>query len=462
MYQINLHHTENKYEFEELTKIFLPPEDFDMVLDGETPKTAENGAEAGDIRLLDINLSGGAAKEDIKCELYKALSKETGKAPAWGTLTGVRPVKLAGKLVSENGQDVANRLLSEKYLLSDKKKNLILDTYRYQQEHLGKPEDRSFGLYVGIPFCPTRCLYCSFTSNQKGEWEIARYLNALYREIEFAGELARKRGYSPESIYIGGGTPTTISADQMDVLLGRIKKAFDTKSLKEFTVEAGRPDTITYQKLGTLLMHGIERISINPQTMKEETLKLIGRAHSADDTRAAMKLASEMNVPYINMDLIAGLPEESPQDFAETLAEILDYRPANITVHTLAVKKASLLIEKDPDYHYRHGMVVAEMLEEAEKSLRNAGYIPYYLYRQKHMTGAFENIGWCRDDAFCTYNIRIMEEQQTIAALGAGGISKQYYPAEDRLERVPNVSNYEIYIERLDEMLERKELNLFK
>jgi len=220
--------------------------------------------------------------------------------------------------------------------------------------------------------------------------------------------------------------------------------------------------SITKEKLDVLAKHGIERISINPQTMKDETLRLIGRSHSVDDIRKAFEIAGEDNRFLINADLIAGLPEETPEDFQRTLEEVISLNPANITVHTLAVKRASRLIEEDPDYAYRQGQIVDDMLHAGVKLLEKAGYRPYYLYRQKHMAGSFENVGYCKGDTPCIYNIRIMEEQQTIIALGAGGISKVYFPKENRLERVPNVSNYEIYIERLEEMLDRKENNLFK
>ncbi len=465
MIQINLHHFENKYEFSELTKIFLKPEDFVVIgdFDDEETKAKISAKLEGKTveRVLDINSSDYKDKNLIKYELYQALAEITGQRADWGIMTGVRPVKLTGELIKKHGLAEADRLLKELYLLSDEKRHLVLDTYDFQQTYLGEPKENSAGIYIGIPFCPTRCLYCSFTSNQVPPNEINRYLTVLYREIEACGSLMKERGYHAESIYMGGGTPTTLSADQMDVLLNRIEKSFGRDTVREFTVEAGRPDTIDYHKLGTLLMHDIDRISINPQSMKAGTLEIIGRAHTPKDTRAAMKLAKKMGMNFVNMDIIAGLPKETPADFKDTLEELIDYGAANITVHTLAVKRASLLIEQDPDFHYKQADTVRTMLEIAKEKLTSAGYRPYYLYRQKHMAGSLENIGWCKDNAFSVYNIRIMEEAQTIAALGAGGISKQFYPAENRHERVPNVSNYDIYIDRIDEMIKRKQLNLF-
>ncbi len=460
MYQIRIKGTKDKYEYEELAKVFLRPEEFNMVTDGETEILIDAG-EFGDTE-SDDTAEKKKIKNMVKQRLFQELSAATGMNPDWGILTGVRPVKLAGELVTKHGEAAARDMLLNEYLLQPKKAVLILETYAYQQAHTGKPPDRSAGVYVGIPFCPTRCLYCSFTSNQKGPEEIARYLKALYREIAFVGRQMIEMGYLAESMYMGGGTPTTLTAEELNGLLTHIRESFDLSALREFTVEAGRPDTIDEDKLKVILKHDIGRISINPQSMKAKTLELIGRAHTPDDTRAAMKLARKMKVPIINMDLIAGLPEETPADFCETLSEIIDYEPANITVHTLAVKRASRLIEQDPDFHYRRAETVREMLADADARLRGAGYVPYYLYRQKHMAGSFENVGWCKPGTESVYNIRIMEEAQTIAALGAGGISKSYCPSENRLERIANVSNYEIYIERLDEMIERKKINLFE
>lgn len=268
-------------------------------------------------------------------------------------------------------------------------------------------------------------------------------------------------GLWPEAIYIGGGTPTTLTAAQLDDLLNTVKQNMDLTRTLEFTVEAGRPDTITPDKLEIMKNHGVKRISINPQSMKEKTLEIIGRSHQPEDIVNAFQISDRVGIPIVNADLIAGLPEEEPEDFTETLKKIIDLEPENITVHTLAVKRASKLIELDKDYHYRQAECVKKMLNDGRKMLAERGYRPYYLYRQKHMAGAFENVGYCKEDTPCIYNIRIMEEHQTILALGAGGISKMYYPEENRLERVPNVSNYEIYISRIDEMLDRKEKNIF-
>lgn len=449
----------NKYDFIELIKIFFSPKEFSVFTEEEYGSVEIDEEDV----LIEFNAEGFTEKNQIKREIYLGLSQLTGTRPPWGILTGVRPVKLTGELLKKYGSgEKVFKKLTEFYLLSYEKAKLLMDICQYQQEVTAKPPAESVGVYIGIPFCPTRCLYCSFTSNQKGQEEIERYLEALITEIKYAGEAMKRSGMYPESVYIGGGTPTTLTAGQLDRLITCVEENFDLSENAEFTVEAGRPDTITPDKLAVLSRHGVDRISINPQTMKDDTLSLIGRSHSVEDIRKAFKSAKDAGNFVINADLIAGLPEETPEDFEKTLRELIDISPANITVHTLAVKKASKLIEADEYYHYKQAETVEKMLDMSKEILEASGYRPYYLYRQKHMAGALENVGYCKKDTPCLYNIRIMEEKQSILALGAGGISKKYYPCKDRLERVPNVSNYEIYIDRLDEMIERKKNNFFE
>lgn len=460
MYNFVIRNITNKYDFTELIKIFLSPDDFSAYTQEEFENISQAEKASGQTVYFNDILSED--KNLIKREIYSFLSSETGKTPPWGILTGVRPVKLTGEIFERTGieKSVFHELL-DTYLLSREKAELLINTYKYQQKVCGKAEPSSVGVYIGIPFCPTRCLYCSFTSNQVPDNEIARYLEALKKEIEYTGRRMRETGLWPESIYIGGGTPTTLTAGQLDRLLTAVEDNMDLSRTVEFTVEAGRPDTITLEKLKVIKKHGVQRISINPQSMKERTLELIGRSHSPDDIVKAFEKSASAGISAVNADVIAGLPEEEPEDFAETLKRILELDPENITVHTLAVKRASRLVEMDRDYHYRQSERVKKMLEISKEMLAGAGYMPYYLYRQKHMAGAFENVSYCKEGTPCIYNIRIMEERQTVLALGAGGISKMYYPDENRLERVPNVSNYEIYISRLDEMLDRKEKNIF-
>ena len=463
MYNFVIRNVSNKYDCEELIKVFIPADDFRAWTEEEwNALTDEEKVPFTEAEQVIFNEELHDDKNHVKREIFRYMSGLTGTHPAWGILTGVRPVKLTGEIYDRLGSEEAvRRELAETYLLDDEKTNLLIDTYNYQQEICGRPDPKSVGIYIGIPFCPTRCLYCSFTSNQVGDSEIARYLEALKTEIAYVGRRMRETGLWPESIYIGGGTPTTLTAEQLDDLLATVKEHIDLEKCREFTVEAGRPDTITYEKLEAIKKHGVERISINPQSMKERTLELIGRSHKPGDIVKAFQKADWVGIPMVNADLIAGLPEEEPEDFENTMERILALDPENITVHTLAVKRASRLIDVDKDFHFKQAERVKKMLDIAKEKLKNAGFRPYYLYRQKNMAGSFENVGYCKEGTPCIYNIRIMEEKQTIIALGAGGISKMYYPEENRLERVPNVSNYEIYISRLEEMLERKEKNIF-
>ncbi|MBO5994111.1 MAG: coproporphyrinogen dehydrogenase HemZ, partial [Firmicutes bacterium] len=354
----------------------------------------------------------------------------------WGDLTGVKPVKLTRELFKGNPyngrqpheREEVYRILTEDRGLSREKAELLIEIYEYQQRVLKGENYLSCGLYIGIPFCPTRCLYCSFTSNQKPYEEVERYLQALLKEIEYVGRRCRETGMGIETIYIGGGTPTTLDEGQLERLLDSVLHNFDLCKLREFTLEAGRPDTISSGKLRIARDHGVDRISINPQSMKERTLELIGRSHSPKDILRAFEIADNSGIPVVNCDLIAGLPEESVGDFQQTLETIIGLKPMNITIHTLALKRASRLIEQDSTYHETHSDVVSDMIELSHRMLRGQAYRPYYLYRLKRMAGALENTGWCKHDTAGIYNIRIMDEQQSIIALGAGGMTKVFFP----------------------------------
>jgi len=453
LYKIKIFDVEKTYLLNELIKIFLRPDQYQLLENDELP----------DEDCIFINQDGAEDLNQIKREIFDKLSVLTGKRPEWGILTGVRPVKLCGEIYERlKDREAVLNTLKTVYYLNQEKAELILDTYLHQQEFCGRVREKSACVYVGIPFCPTRCVYCSFASNQVTDSEIERYLTALHKEVEFVGKRMKETGITAETIYIGGGTPTTLTAPQLDELIAKIKDSLDMDAVKEFTIEAGRPDTITEDKLKVIREHGITRISINPQSMKERTLELIGRSHKPEDIETSFELAKAQGFDNINADIIAGLPEESVDDYLQTLNKVISLDPESITVHCLAVKRASKLIEQDPDFHYKQAELVADMLKQSRDILADAGYFPYYLYRQKHMAGAFENIGYCKKDKDCIYNVRIMDEHQINIALGAGGISKMYYPEENRLERVPNVTNYQEYIKRIDEMLERKENNIFK
>lgn len=452
--KIQIFHFEKKYLLEEMIKIFLRPDQYVLVSEDYVQQDGET--------FLVFNKENFSDKNQIKRQIYDQLSALTGVYPQWGILTGIRPVKLTGEIYEKVGSENAVlQILMSEYYLTEEKAKLLIEMYFHQQRTCGKAVPKSAGVYIGIPFCPTRCVCCSFASNQVADSEIARYFEALLKEIAYVGRRMQECGMMAETIYVGGGTPTTLSAEQLRILLQRVKQNFDLMALRELTVEAGRPDTITAEKLMVLKEAGVDRISINPQSMHEKTLERIGRNHKPEDIISAFEMAKKHGFSSINADLIAGLPYESEEDFARSLKEIIALGPDNITVHCLAVKRASRLVDIDKDFHYKQADLVSEQLSESRRILKDAGYIPYYLYRQKHMAGAFENTGYCKKDKDCIYNVRIMDEHQTIIALGAGGITKVYYPEENRLERVPNVTNYQEYIARIDEMLDRKEKNLF-
>lgn len=449
MYACKLNGIDKTIQYEELIKVFVPNRDYKIVDDEYD----------GDY--ITYNFDGD--KDALKREMFRDLEKFTGKSPKWGILTGIRPVKLTGEMFDDIGDmDKVKETLSEKYLLHPSKVKLTTDILEFQRNTAGLPEKDSLAIYIGIPFCPTRCLYCSFTSNQVKKPEIDRYLEALHKEIEYCGNKVKSGGYKVESLYMGGGTPTTLDEVQLEQLLIKIHECIDMSELREFTIEAGRPDTITEEKLQIMKRYGVDRISINPQTMKQETLDLIGRRHTVEETVEAFGMANKVDIKHVNADLIAGLPDETFEDFKYSIDKMIEFGAENITIHTLAVKRASRLKEMDEEFNYKDEELREEMLLYAQKVLGEAGYKPYYLYRQKHTSGNTENIGYCKGNAVSIYNIRIMEEAQSNLALGAGGISKVYFPEENRLERVPNVSNYEIYIDRIDEMIDRKEKNFWR
>lgn len=457
MYNFYFNEVENSYEMREMVRMFLSVSSY-QILDKD-PWALESWP-TSDILIRVPN--GLKEKNSAKRFLYNSLSKYTGLKPDWGIMTGVRPVKLTGELITiHHSLETVKTILLKEYYLSETKADLLLDTWKTQQEVKMYDDNKAVGIYIGIPFCPTKCIYCSFPSYPVNTNRLRSYLEALRLEIAFVGQEIEKKGWYPESIYIGGGTPTTLSDSELEELLKQVHEFFNLDKIKEFTVEAGRPDTITQEKLKIISKYGVKRISINPQSMKEETLKRIGRFHKPEEIITAFNMAREFGFSFINMDLIAGLPGENTEDFIDSLQTILMLKPENITVHTLAVKRASKLKEMDMNYSFHQGKKVRKMIDKGSPILLRAGYRPYYLYRQKQMTGNFENVGYALPGTESIYNIKIMEENQTIIALGAGGISKAWYPKEKRLERIPNVSNYEIYIERIDEMIERKRKGIF-
>lgn len=400
------------------------------------------------------------AKTTIKSGLYDLLKTLTGKVLPWGTLTGIRPTKIAlTKLEEGMTEEMLYSYMKDTYGTSDEKIRLSMEIAQRERELLKTVDyENGYSLYVGIPFCPTTCLYCSFTSYPIGKWmeRMNLYLDALCREMEYVAE--KKRGCSPDTVYIGGGTPTSLSAEDLEFLLTTLKNTFDFSGVKEFTVEAGRPDSITREKLQVLKHHGVTRISINPQSMKQKTLDLIGRRHSVEQVKECFYLARELGFDNINMDLIIGLPGEDLADVRETMEAIKELEPDGITVHSLAIKRAARLNTMKEVYKDFKIENTQEMIELTESYARAMGLLPYYLYRQKNMAGNFENVGYAASGKACIYNILIMEEKQTIIACGAGTTTKRLFPEENRIERSENIKDVELYIGRIEEMIERKEV----
>ncbi|MCI5874812.1 MAG: coproporphyrinogen dehydrogenase HemZ [Clostridiales bacterium] len=409
-------------------------------------------------------------KNLLKQNLYQMLAAYTGKGLPWGTLTGIRPTKIPMKFLEEGkSRDEIVSYMKETYFASDEKIHLATDIAERELALLSKIDyENGYSLYIGIPFCPTTCLYCSFTSYPLVSWakRVDEYLDALEKEIDFVAVKFAKKHLN--SIYIGGGTPTTLEPYQLDRLIRKIKCSFDLSDCIEFTVEAGRPDSITREKLEILRKHGISRISINPQTMKDETLKLIGRHHTVAQTIESFELARKIGFDNINMDLIMGLPGEDIEDVRQTMEELKKLNPDNITVHSLALKRAARLNMFKEDYKDYKMVNTQEHMDLTAAYAKEMGLSPYYLYRQKSMAGNLENVGYAAPGKAGVYNILIMEEKQTIMALGAGATTKFVIPQEPnenhemkeaypvRIERVENVKDVENYLARVDEMIERK------
>ncbi|PHV71653.1 coproporphyrinogen dehydrogenase HemZ [Sporanaerobium hydrogeniformans] len=396
-------------------------------------------------------------KQALKKAIYDVLVDLTGKQMPWGILTGIRPTKIAHEYIHEGRSDQnIRRLFEAEYYLNPAKAKLLVEVARHEVAILESNQKDEMSLYIGIPFCPTRCVYCSFTafSLEKKGGLVDRYLEALCKEIDFVAEA--KKTNRIRSLYIGGGTPTSLTASQLQKLLSHIANRLNLSELEEYTIEAGRPDTITKEKLKIMKLYGVNRISINPQTMNQKTLDIIGRKHSVEAIKQVFAEARALGHNTINMDMIIGLPGEGIEEVKHTLEELKKLDPENITIHTMAIKRASRLREEQEDYVLTSTETIEKMLNLCEKEMYHIGLRPYYMYRQKNMLGNFENVGYAKPGTECIYNIEIMEEKQSIIALGAGAISKLVYQKGERLDRVPNVKNLEDYIERIDEMIERK------
>ena len=382
------------------------------------------------------------------------------KSP-WGILTGIRPAKIVTKLLDEGMSD--DEVIS--YFINEcgttyEKASLALEAARALRPIRDDMYRDGVSIYIGIPFCPSRCLYCSFVTNgtKQAAALMPEYIEALKKEIKYTADIISHNGTPVETVYIGGGTPTTLTPQLLEEMIDCLYDSCDLSKMKEFTVEAGRPDTITEEKLKVLKKYNVDRISINPQSMNDSTLKIIGRAHSADDIREAMKMARHCGFDNINMDVIAGLPGEDMEMFKYTLSEVEKLESEDTTVHTMSIKRSSRLNEYLDEYDLAKGELVAEMVSYARKYLAEGGKFPYYMYRQKNQLGNLENVGYSKPGFESLYNLYSMEEIQTIISLGCGGVTKTVDLETNRIERIFNVKEAKDYIERLDEMLHRKDV----
>lgn len=468
-----------RYEIHSLIKAFYPKEDVKVLLPDYSRKkypqtplltvsytpsalliAGADGVGKGEVRAPegeDFSKKGKDLKDSVKHLLYSVLSESTGKTLPWGELIGIRPTKIAMNILEEGGtEEEAASFMEREHRVSHEKAVLAAQIAHRERDILSRIHyENGYSLYVGIPFCPTTCLYCSFTSFNLAQWRdrVDEYLDALIREIEAAAPLMR--GKVLDTVYLGGGTPTTLEPSQTDRLICALEENFDMKGIQEFTCEAGRPDSITRDKLKVLKEHGVTRMSVNPQTMSDETLRRIGRHHSVQQTIDAFNMARDEGFDNINMDIILGLPEEDERDVRHTMDVIGQLSPDDLTVHSLAVKRGSRLQTFIEKHGYSSMNNIDACIDIAARSAEKMGLVPYYLYRQKQMTGNFENVGYARPGKAGIYNILIMEEKQTILALGAGSITKAVF-ADGRIERSDNCKDVETYIRNIDEMIARK------
>ncbi len=468
----NINHSFN-YEMEKLCRIFLPHEKI-VILDHIEKDSVYAVSSLFEDRVKaelyvedksyveEKTASFSSDKETelaIASCLYKCFIKATGYTPPWGLLTGVRPVKLYSKMLKSQGAEETDEYFSEKLFVSEEKISLCKETEEPEQNIVTKSRFDSFSLYVSIPFCPSRCSYCSFVSHSvdKADKIIKPYVELLCKEIKATAEISKKLNLKLETVYIGGGTPVALEPLELRQVMGAINENFDLSNLLEYTVEAGRPDAITREKLEVIKEFGATRISINPQTLNDEILQNIGRKHTAAQTLDAFMLAREIGFDNINTDLIAGLPDETPESFKNTVDKIIELDPENVTVHSLSIKKASNISANKAFPELERGKVAAEMVNYARKTLTKHGIKPYYMYRQSKTVGNLENVGYAKKGFEGLYNVFIMDETHTILACGASAVTKLREPGGDYIERIYNFKYPYEYIDRFEEMIKRKE-----
>lgn len=472
---MNLYVKNNKFwfELENLTRLFFPNEKINVYKEFDTIETPYIYSEFADEISVKVQINSFSEEHtakivgnDVEDELstvqllYKILCNYSGITQPWGLLTGVRPVKLLRRVGEEIGEENAQKRFLNDYFVSEEKFSLARETEINEKKILNLSKPESFSLYVGIPFCPSRCSYCSFVmaSIERAEKLMEPYVDLLCEEIKTTAEIANSLNLKLETVYFGGGTPTTLNAKQLDKVLGTVNKYFNMSTCREFTVEAGRPDTIDTERLIALKENKVDRISINPQTTNDEILKVIGRKHSAQQFFDAFELARKCGFDNINTDLIAGLPTDTYESFKDSLDSILKLSPECITVHTLCMKRASTLTTQGVTLNTDDATQARKMLEYTQNSLTSLDYIPYYLYRQSRMVGNLENVGWSKRGYESLYNVYVMDETHTILACGSGGVSKLKNCEKDYLERIFNFKYPYEYIDRFDEIIERKSI----
>lgn len=459
------------FELENLTRLFFPNEKITVIRDFSEPQPPYIYTEVSDKIIISVNI-GSFNKSETAVKkltdddnelvsaqlLYKLLCDFTGLTQPWGILTGVRPVKLLRRLAEESNEEQAVKKFENDFFVSNEKIALSRETEHNERKILELSKPESFSLYVGIPFCPSRCSYCSFVmaSIERAEKLIEPYTKLLCEEIKQTAEIANKLGLRLETVYFGGGTPTTLSAEQLDTVLGTVNNSFDMSTCREFTVEAGRPDTIDIAKLFALKENKVDRISINPQTVNDEVLKTIGRKHTAQQFFDAFELARKCGFDNINTDLIAGLPTDTPESFKNSLDSIVRLNAECVTVHTLCMKRASRLTTEGVTLDLQQARDAREMLAYTQNILGQNEYIPYYMYRQSRMVGNLENVGWSKRGFESLYNVYVMDETHTILACGSGGVTKLKRNNPDYLERIFNFKYPYEYIDRFDELIQRK------
>ncbi len=457
------------YDMKNLCTVFFP---WEKIKDGgEDNIEVETKAQGNEFfvcaRLFDKNVSkihilkeGEDAQTEMSVLLYNVLSELMGFKPPWGILFGVRPAKLMHRFTNEMGEQAARDYFINTFLATPQKTDLAIEVMHHENKIISLSAHNSFSLYVSIPFCPTRCAYCSFVSHsiEKTHKLLEPYVDLLCKELEKTGQVAKAFGLRLETVYFGGGTPTTLSAPQLSRLFDVIEKNFDLSTLREYTVEAGRPDTVTEAKLMALKSAGVGRISINPQSFNDTVLEAIGRRHTSKQTLDAFYLARKCGFDNINTDLIAGLPKDDFSSFKNSVDTAVSLGAESVTVHTLAMKSAAYMVTRENAYDVSDKLLTFDMVEYSNSCLKSNGYYPYYMYRQSKSVGNLENVGWCKNNMDCLYNVYMMDETHSVFAVGAGAVTRLKNQDTGKIERIYNFKYPYEYIDRFDEILERKDL----